>query len=218
MMTLTFEAVGTDSHIQLLDDILTGYDHRVKPSGVSSPLQVMFKSDLMQIIDVDEKNQVINSVLWNEAEWRDERLVWNPDMYDGIDRINLPHDAVWHPIIELNNNADLALSLKSYYSLQLEISSDGSVKHPYMVNYRSSCSMNLVYFPFDTQDCMMQYTSYQYRESELNLTLHHSGFEDSFYVESSEFDLLSLEATKFTGNSGMMLLDLHMLIQRRSMF
>ena len=129
MMTLTCEAVGTETHTQLLDDILTGYDHRVKPSGVSSPLQVIFKSDLIQIIDVDEKNQVINSVLWNEAEWRDKRLVWNPDMYDGIDCINLPRDAVWHPIIELNNNADLALSLKSYYSLQLEISSDGSVKH-----------------------------------------------------------------------------------------
>ena len=218
MMTLTCEAVGTDTPTQLLDDILTGYDHRVKPSGLSSPLQVMFKSDLIQIIDVDEKNQVINSVLWNEAEWRDERLVWNPDMYDGIDRINLPHDAVWHPIIELNNNADLALSLKSYYSLQLEISSDGSVKHAYMVNYRSSCSMNLLYFPFDTQDCLMQYTSYQYCESELNLTLHHSGFEDSFYVESSEFDLISLTATKNTDSSGMMLLDFHMLIQRRSMF
>ena len=53
MMTLTCEAVGTDTHTQLLDDILTGYDHRVKPSGTSSPLQDMFKSDLIQIIDVD---------------------------------------------------------------------------------------------------------------------------------------------------------------------
>lgn len=64
----------------------------------------------------------------------------------------------------------------------------------------------------------MRYTSYQYRESKLNLTLHYSEFEDGFYVESSEFDLLSLTATKITDNSGMMFLDFHMLIQRRSMF
>lgn len=76
VMTLICDAVVTNTHTQLLDDILTDYDKLVNPSAMGSPLQVVFKSVVMQIIDVDEKNQIINSVLWNEAVWRDERLGW----------------------------------------------------------------------------------------------------------------------------------------------
>lgn len=65
------------------------------------------------------------------------------NVWAGVDHINLPHDAAWHPNLELYNSADLALSFDSYYSLPLEISPDGWVKHAYMVNYRSSCTMNL---------------------------------------------------------------------------
>ena len=60
VMTLICDAVFTNTHTQLLDDILTVYDELVKPSAMGSPLQVVFKSALMQII---KENQIMNSVL-----------------------------------------------------------------------------------------------------------------------------------------------------------
>lgn len=36
-------------------------------------------------------------------EWNDYRLVWDPDSYDGIQRLRIPSNHIWLPDIVLYN-------------------------------------------------------------------------------------------------------------------
>ena len=211
------------AHTKLLNDLLTEYDRRVKPEPAAGneTLTVEFDSAIMQIIDVDERNQILNTILWNNVVWTDERLAWSPHNYDGISDIHLEVDSIWLPDIELYNTVDIALSNKGTYTTLVQSYHTGDVRWSYLVNYRSSCSMNLEYFPFDTQDCLLTYNSFQYFAEELNLTIAEDGFDTQFYVENSEFELKSVTASRTVDyvkpNTTAILLNYHIKFRRRSM-
>ena len=67
---------------------------------------------ITQILDVDEKNQLIAVECWLKQvtksicdrllkfeldikEWRDVNLQWNPKQYKNVDQIHVPHEWIW---------------------------------------------------------------------------------------------------------------------------
>jgi len=43
---------------------------------------------------------------WLRSSWTDFRLAWEPDQYDGVDRLMLPGDMIWRPDLAIYNQAD----------------------------------------------------------------------------------------------------------------
>jgi hypothetical protein len=41
-------------------------------------------SSLQQIVDLDEKNQILTSNIWLNLDWVDYSLVWNASEYGGV--------------------------------------------------------------------------------------------------------------------------------------
>ena len=41
-------------------------------------------SSIQQIVDLDEKNQIMTSNIWLTLEWMDDALTWNTSEYGGI--------------------------------------------------------------------------------------------------------------------------------------
>jgi len=39
---------------------------------------------LSQVLDLDEKNQILKSLVWFRMQWEDEQLKWNPDEFEGL--------------------------------------------------------------------------------------------------------------------------------------
>ncbi|KIH45679.1 Neurotransmitter-gated ion-channel ligand binding domain protein, partial [Ancylostoma duodenale] len=60
---------------------------------------------LQQILDVDEKNQLVSLNAWLSYTWQDYSLVWDPEKYEGIQDIRFPGSAdhIWRPDILLYN-------------------------------------------------------------------------------------------------------------------
>ena len=46
-------------------------------------------------IDLDEKYQELISTAWIEMIWFDNRLIWNPNDFDGIKEITLDINKIW---------------------------------------------------------------------------------------------------------------------------
>ena len=44
----------------------------------------MMLFSLQQIVDLDEKNQILTSNIWLTLQWNDDGLVWNESEYGGI--------------------------------------------------------------------------------------------------------------------------------------
>jgi len=67
-------------------------------------------------------------------------------------------------------SADVS-SYKSSISTNVIVTSDGNVTWLSMTIFRSSCNINVKYFPFDEQNCTMKFASWTYDGFQVNSTL-----------------------------------------------
>ena len=63
---------------RLLQNLLKSYQKYERPVAIESePVELIFGISLQQIIDLDERNQLLKSNLWLEYSWYDVNLRWN---------------------------------------------------------------------------------------------------------------------------------------------
>lgn len=75
--------------IFLLDTIFKYYDKRSRPiEDYHSAVEVNFSISLNQILQVDEKNQVITTNIWRSLFWKDAFLKWNPENHGNISQVD----------------------------------------------------------------------------------------------------------------------------------
>jgi len=43
---------------------------------------------------------------WLRSSWKDFRLMWEPDQYDGVDRLLVPGDMIWRPDLSIYNQIE----------------------------------------------------------------------------------------------------------------
>jgi len=76
---------------------------------------------------------------------------------------------------------------------------DGGVQWLPQAIFKSSCSINIQYFPFDTQICKMKFGSWTYDGSKINLELLYEGeegFDLTEYIENNEWSIYHSSAKR----------------------
>ncbi|CAL8269809.1 unnamed protein product, partial [Gadus morhua 'NCC'] len=86
----------------LLKNLFKGYQKWVRPVlHANDTITVRFGLKISQLVDVDEKNQLMTTNVWLWQEWVDVKLRWNPDDYGGVTTIRVPSESLWLPDIVL---------------------------------------------------------------------------------------------------------------------
>ena len=131
-------------------------------------------------------------------EWKDEFLTWNSSVFP-IHKITLPQGMVWKPDFVLKNGFTEFKELgASFYNVIL--SADGTVFwKPYQV-FESQCSIDVTYFPFDTQTCEIQFTLWSHFRVQVMLSSSSSSVEMLRYKGNSIWDIIS--TSQSIDNSG----------------
>ncbi|KRX82472.1 Cullin-3, partial [Trichinella sp. T6] len=173
----------------LYDDLLRGYNILERPvSNCSKPLVVLLELVLFQIVDVEEKNQLIQTNIWLKFTWYDYNLKWNPEEYGGISDVRFPAGKIWKPDVLLYNNVDP--NFDPYYPSNLVVYSDGKINWIPPAIVRSSCKMDVTWFPFDDQTCCLKFGSWTYNDRKLVLEQGGNGWDMSEYIENGEWLLV----------------------------
>ena len=69
---------GATNEHRLLNNLLMDYQKYERPvANESLPVSLNFTLSLQQIIDLDERNQLLITNLWLEYTWEDVNLQWN---------------------------------------------------------------------------------------------------------------------------------------------
>nr|XP_029511183.1 neuronal acetylcholine receptor subunit alpha-7-like [Oncorhynchus nerka] len=90
----------------LLRELLRDYNRMERPvANDSLPLTVRFSYTLLQVMNVDEKNQILTTNAWLQMQWFDHYLQWNQSEYPGVKTLRFTTDQVWIPDILLYNSA-----------------------------------------------------------------------------------------------------------------
>ncbi|XP_073343071.1 neuronal acetylcholine receptor subunit alpha-3-like [Pagrus major] len=132
--------------------------------------------------------------LWLRHVWNDYKLKWAPVEYDGIEFIRVPSNKIWRPDIVLYNNAvgDFLVEDKTKALLKF----DGTITWVPPAIFKSSCPMDITYFPFDYQNCSMKFGSWTYDKAKIDLVLIGSKVNLKDFWESGEWEIIDAPGYK----------------------
>ncbi|XP_058875642.1 cholinergic receptor, nicotinic, alpha 11 [Acipenser ruthenus] len=173
----------------LLKELLKDYQRMERPvSNDSQPLPVYFSLSLLQIMDVDEKNQVLTTNIWLQMNWYDHYLRWNQSEYPGVKSLRFTTDQVWTPDILLYNSADD--DFDSTYKTNVLVNSSGYCQYLPPGIFMSTCNVDVRWFPFDIQRCKLKFGSWTYDGWLLDLQMVDADI--SGYMPNGEWDLVEV--------------------------
>ncbi|XP_017767088.1 PREDICTED: neuronal acetylcholine receptor subunit alpha-7-like [Eufriesea mexicana] len=177
---------------KLLTDLLETYNVLERPVGnESEPLMLSFGLTLMQIIDVDEKNQLLITNLWLKLEWNDVNMRWNTSDYGGVRDLRIPPHRLWKPDVLMYNSADEGFD--GTYPTNVVVKNNGTCLYVPPGIFKSTCKIDITWFPFDDQRCEMKFGSWTYDGFQLDLQLQdESGGDISSFITNGEWDLLGV--------------------------
>jgi len=189
---------------RLYSNLLANYDRLIRPVANSSDrLTVHMRLKLSQVIGVDMRRQILTTNVWVEQEWADYKLSWNPDDYGGVKHLHVPSQDIWLPDIVLYNNADGNYEVTIMTKAILH--HNGKVRWNPPAIYKSYCGIDVEFFPFDEQECMMKFGSWTYDGFMLDLrhmnqlpTNNSIGIAmdlRDFYI-STEWDVMEVPAVR----------------------
>ncbi|XP_070541549.1 acetylcholine receptor subunit alpha-like [Ptychodera flava] len=146
----------SDEIERLQTDVFQNYDKYVIPlNETNAPLTMYFGLAVNQIMDVDEKNQLITTRVWLNQYWTDYRLQWDPSNYSNIEFVTVPFEWFWYPDLVLENSGDGQQLLPTWKYATVYYYGEVWMVPP--AKLVSPCSIDVTYFPFDHQTCPMSF-------------------------------------------------------------
>ncbi|XP_048376616.1 neuronal acetylcholine receptor subunit alpha-3-like isoform X1 [Stegostoma tigrinum] len=188
-------ALSTEGERKLFAKLFANYSRYIRPvENVSRPAVVQFEVSLSQLIKVDEINQIMETNLWLKHIWSDYKLKWDPAEYGGVKSIRIPSEKIWKPDIVLYNNAvaDFQVDEKT----KVLVKFDGTVTWIPPAIFKSSCRMDVTYFPFDYQNCSMKFGSWTHDQAKIDLALIGNEINRKDFWESGEWEIIAAPGFK----------------------
>ena len=122
---------------------------------------------MQQIVDLDEKNQILTSNIWLSLYWNDDSMQWNTSEYGGItvrtlssykvivldvtvaQDIRIPPIKMWKPDILLYNSANE--NFDATFPTNIVVRNTGQCEQIPPGIFKSTCRIDITWFPFDDQ-------------------------------------------------------------------
>uniref|UniRef100_A0A9J7X282 Neuronal acetylcholine receptor subunit alpha-7 n=1 Tax=Cyprinus carpio carpio TaxID=630221 RepID=A0A9J7X282_CYPCA len=174
---------------RLYKDLMRNYNPLERPVyNDSHSLTVHFSFSLMQIMDVDEKNQVLTTNIWLQLYWSDYYLQWNTSDYPGVNTVRFPDSLIWRPDILLYNSADERFD--ATFHTNVLVNSSGYCQYLPPGIFKSTCYIDVRWFPFDVQRCDLKFGSWTYGGWSLDLQMMEADITG--YIANGEWDLVEV--------------------------
>ncbi|KAI3381993.1 hypothetical protein SNEBB_008064 [Seison nebaliae] len=173
--------------------LLADYEKDSRPVLGSENVTVLINLVVVTIMAMDERNQILTTHLWVDQKWRDAHLTWNPDDFNGIVRTQIPATQIWVPDTFIYNTADeqfsgfIAPSTLGYLLVQ----HDGKVHWPHPLRLKSTCRVNIRYFPFDSQTCTIRIGSWSYNGHQVYIKNEAEKPDITEYTQNTAWELIS---------------------------
>jgi len=127
-------------------------------------------------------------------DWNDVNLKWNKSDYGDIGDIRIPPKYIWKPDLLMYNSADEAFD--GTYPTNVVVTNEGGCTYIPPGIFKSTCKIDITWFPFDDQDCQMKFGSWTYDGFKLDLKLKDEKGDLGTYVDNGEWHLLDVPATR----------------------
>ncbi|XP_063864571.1 acetylcholine receptor subunit alpha-type acr-16-like isoform X7 [Scylla paramamosain] len=128
-------------------------------------------------------------------EWNDVNLRWNETDYGNVKDLRIPPYKIWKPDVLMYNSADEGFD--GTYQTKVVVSSNGNCLYIPPGIFKSTCKIDITWFPFDDQRCKMKFGSWTYSGWQLDLQLQsEDGGDLSDFIKNGEWDLIEVPGVR----------------------
>ncbi|KAK6195171.1 hypothetical protein SNE40_000650 [Patella caerulea] len=176
-----------------IKNLLAGYDPLVRPSQNGEDTYVTLYISPLIIVDLDEREQLLKTAIFSTMLWQDNLLTWET-VNSTLTSLILPENYIWTPDIMIVNSANTDIKLDTAKSKAFV----HNYRYPQVILsvnniYVTTCSVQVLKFPFDTQICKILLTPNGGNASKIILrTDSNTGINFAVFQNSSEWDLVDL--------------------------
>jgi len=178
----------------LKNALLDGYEKDAKPDG-----KVTVKAGAtITDFDLCAHKEALTTTGWVTMMWTDNRLSWDPEKFNKMDRIRVPSSQVWIPDITFYNMIGPMTPLAETNAI---IFANGMVIYVPPVSVQTHCNVNYANWPFGEQNCTFTAGSWTNDLEQLDIQPYLGWNEADSHENPLEFDwLLSKKKYEITGN------------------
>ncbi|BFZ22131.1 hypothetical protein BsWGS_25170 [Bradybaena similaris] len=167
-----------ESESALRNKTLQGYEYKIRPSRT---VAVKVNLSLLNINVLDVPSQSLSVSGWLTFTWHDSRLTWDKEEYGNITDIFDTELVFWRPEIIVDNSVD-NLGILESDKLLIRATHEGNMTWEPPGIFETHCDVDVTFYPFDTQECVVEVTSWAHTVEEIDL-----------YAEGKEIDLTEFE-------------------------
>ncbi|KAJ8031787.1 Neuronal acetylcholine receptor subunit alpha-9-II [Holothuria leucospilota] len=183
---------------ELISDLISNYGSTsLRPvKNQTQAVLVTLRAPPTAVFEFAELEQNIQFQSYFRLVWRDEKLTWDPDEYNGVKMVELLRKNIWVPHLSLLENLETTTSCP--LETIMRVSHNGEVVMSCIVITSTFCQILVKYFPFDYQHCSLTYMSWVYDVSKIELEVSEdtNAFEDEI-LSNGIWDLAGLEIEHF---------------------
>ena len=152
---------------KVLEDLKCGYNRHQAPKEATTVNVTLF----IRSYHFDGVKGVMTAQAWVEFLWKDERLKWDPEKHHGINETDMSHNFfIWTPNIGIANSEDVYHGYAYFHRYILK--SNGVVLCRILVVQDTWCNVKLTDWPYDVQECSLEFTSKDTTRQATNYTLN----------------------------------------------
>ncbi|XP_028398914.1 neuronal acetylcholine receptor subunit alpha-9-like [Dendronephthya gigantea] len=185
---------------RLLEHLFRNYDKNVRPAEEPNRnLSIRIQPSVRQIVEINERQQVLTLYFWLRIYWYDKNFVWNEADFSNIKNFNVEADKMWLPDLSLYNSAQEGQDALIYHKIKtkVQVSSDGACRwlSPYFSS--TSCNIDSTHFPFDEQKCQVEMASWTATGNVIDVVLDKNlSIDTSQFLENIQWKIQSVSAYK----------------------
>lgn len=175
---------------QIRNQIFENYNPKVRPVlNYNDAVNLSISINVINIEKFDQVTETLFLNLWIIYEWEDKLLQWNYSQYP-LKKISVMQSKVWTPDLVLYN----AAQKPNLYNLgeYMRLDYNGRLKLVKPLTYAFTCSLDLNNFPFDQQNCYMEFGSWQFHNKYLYIFSYPENNTINFENQRSEWVINSI--------------------------
>ena len=133
------------------------------------------------------------------VRWQDEFLTWGNTQFGGLPTITVFQNEIWRPRIFLGSPLD-EFNDVGFSFLTVKVTDSGLVTWVPPGIFTFGCTVDVRYYPFDTQTCYLDFALNGYTIDEVTLIAILPEVNLKQYAENVEWELLSAKSVVYTFN------------------
>lgn len=208
---------------KLHKDLFTNYKKEFRPGDNQIiPTELDFSFYMRSLKELKESYGEMGVVGSLGVEWRDVRLAWNPQDYDGnLYQTSVFVQNIWTPYLVLMNPYEESKPILSGgFSCDVRYNGYVSCLPPPNL-FEALCISDVRLYPFDSKTCKLQlYVSgYRYHSSDLDVRSQSRAFNMEMYAGNGPWKILSTDIFVNTiniNNKSVEILELKIKVKRSS--